>query len=111
MDATAPTRRHYAGALAVLLGALVMLIGSSIGAVVSHASVDALLGLWFGFLAVQVLVFAVLVAVEYRLQRAHWSMAVPVTIVIAQVASGLSAALVGGEPASNAEASYVGVLF
>ena len=109
MDAIASTRRHFAGAWAVLLGAFLILAGGSIGAVVDHANLDALLGLWLGFTALQLLVLTVLVVIEHRQQRAHWGMAIPLTIVVAQVVAGMSAFMMRAR--DNAESGYAAILF
>ena len=110
MAVTYPTRSRYAAAWAVLLGSVVLLAVSAVAVAIGPASADALLGLWAGFIALQLAVFALLVAIGYRDQRAFWSTAIPVSIVIAQVVSGLCSVL-ADTPADDAEAAYADVLF
>ena len=110
VDVITPTRSAYAAAWAILLGSLLVLTAGGVWAVIEGAHVEALLGIWIGFMALQLAVFVVLVAVESRAQRAYWSMAVPLSIVAARVVAGLTAVLVG-EKADAAEVAYADVLF
>ena len=107
MSVATPTRSTYAAAWAILLGSLLVLAGGVVWGLIELAHVDAILGLWIAFMVLQVAVFLALVAIEYRVLRAYWSMSIPLTIVIARVVSGLTAVLVSDER----EAVYADVLF
>ena len=112
MDVAIQTRSTYAAAWAILLGSLLVLAAGVVWGVIEHARVDALLGVWIGFMALQVAVFLALVAIEYRTQRAYWSMSIPFTIVIARVVAGLTAILVAAILVTDErEAAYADVLF
>ena len=110
MSTATATRSRYAAAWAVLLGSLLILAGSGIVVVVGPARLEALVGPWVAFMALQLVVFALLVAAGYREQRAYWSAPIPVTIVVAQVVAGLCAVLVGGA-ADHLEPAPADVLF
>lgn len=108
-DATA-ARTRYAAAWAVILGSLLISIPGAAGVIIEGANYGVLFGLWVAYLALQFVVFAVLVAIESQSQRAYWSASIPVSIVIAQVVAGLSEVLVG-DTAHSAEVTYADVLF
>ena len=107
MDIATQTRSTYAAAWAILFGSLLVLAAGIVWGVIESARVDALLGVWIGFMALQLAIFLALVAIEYRAQRAYWSMPIPLGIVIARVVAGLTAVLVSDEQ----ESVYAAVLF
>ena len=110
MRAATTNRSRYAAAWAVLLGPLLILAGSAVVMAKDAARLEALLTVLLGFMALQLMVFALLVVVGYREQRAYWSAQIPLSIVIAQVVAGLCAVLVGGR-AGHADHATVDALF
>ena len=125
MTVAIPPRRNYVHAWAILLASLLiplpMLAGKTLEAVldtVNPAGVDVSQGLAYlrelltfslGFIILQVVVIVVLVVIEYRRQRTYWSVAIPVSIVIAQVVAGL-ALLVTNGVVDGVEAAYTSSL-
>jgi hypothetical protein len=110
VDVVTPTRSTYAAAWAILFGSLLVLVAGAVWATIDGAHVEALLGLSIGFMALQVIVFTVLVGVESRTLRVYWGMAVPMSIVAARVVAGLTGVLVGTK-ADATEVAYADILF
>lgn len=110
MSVATPTRSTYAAAWAILFGSLLVVTAGAVWAVLEGAHIEALLAVWIGFMALQLAVFTALVVVEFRIQRAYWSMSVPLSIVAARVVAGLTTVLVG-EKADTTEVVYAAVLF
>ena len=107
MAVATPNGRQYRGAWAILLGSgllsLPLLGGRWLEAMLygplDRALVEQLFVFVVALLALQLLVLAVLVVLEYRQQRTYWSAAIPVTIVFAQVIAGLGGVADRVEPA------------
>ena len=112
MSVAIPPRRNYVHAWAIILASLLlplpMLAGKALEAVldtVNPAKVDVsqdlaylreLLTFSLAFIVLQIVVIVVLIVIEYRRQRTYWSVAIPVSVVIAQVVAGLGLLVANG---------------